>query len=93
MNHGSCHGWMLKHIDPVTIAAASGTTMFGQPTLLLTGLAVRMRELRSCSKDRPCSFRMPTSSFALGRLAGLWSKHASISCAFTVCVVSEAAWS
>ena len=53
-------------------------------TLLLTGLAVRTRELRSCSNDRPCSFRMPTSSLALGRFAGLWSKQASINCASAV---------
>ncbi len=48
-------------------------------TLLLTGLAVRTREPRSCSSVRPCSFRMPTSSFALGRFAGLWSRQAFIS--------------
>ena len=48
-------------------------------TLLLTGLAVRTREPRNCSSVRPCSFRMPTSSFALGRFAGLWSRQASIS--------------
>ena len=52
--------------------------------LLLTGLAARLRELRSCSSDRPCSFRMPTSSFALGRFAGLWSRQASINCATAV---------